>query len=161
MQLGRDLAALTHGDPAAQWGAALYHRLIQVALASGDAVDELPAVLATLPADQHRFTEVLDPRWTPQATRLPNGTVWICLAQAVWAVRTTDTFEAAVIAAIDLGGDTDTVAAVTGGLAGARYGVDAIPHRWTRKLHGHVPGSAELWRLDDLHDLTDRLLGGT
>jgi ADP-ribosyl-[dinitrogen reductase] hydrolase len=57
-------------------------------------------------------------------------------------------------AVIDLGGDTDTVAAVTGGLVGAVYGIDAIPSRWTNALHrqlqGHAPiagNIAELRRL--------------
>ena len=40
-------------------------------------------------------------------------------------------FAEAVRRAIDLGGDTDTVAAVTGGLAGAVHGVHDIPERWT------------------------------
>ena len=49
-----------------------------------------------------------------------------------------DSFDDAVVAAIDLGGDTDTVAAVTGGLAGAIHGIQAIPSRWTTYLHGAV-----------------------
>ena len=40
------------------------------------------------------------------------------------------------MAAIDLGGDADTVAAMTGGLAGAIHGIQAIPSRWTTYLHG-------------------------
>jgi ADP-ribosylglycohydrolase len=47
------------------------------------------------------------------------------LASAAWVLRTTTYNEDALRAAVDLGGDTDTVAAVTGGLAGACYG-------WTR-----------------------------
>lgn len=43
-------------------------------------------------------------------------------------------------AAIDAGGDTDTVAAVTGGLAGAVHGSGAIPSRWTEPLHVPLPG---------------------
>jgi ADP-ribosyl-[dinitrogen reductase] hydrolase len=158
IQLGRELAAVTHGDPAAQWGAALHHRMIQVAILGGDPIEELPAAFGFLPADQHRLAEMLEPQWTPAVTNLPNGTVWTCLAQAVWAVRSTETFESALVAAIDLGGDTDTVAAVAGGLAGARYGIDAIPARWTRPLHGHLPGYPEPWRVAELDNLTDRLL---
>ena len=92
---------------------------------------------------------------------MPNGTVWGCLAQAVWAVRNTDTFADAVIAAIDLGGDTDTVAAVAGGLAGAIHGVQAIPSRWTTYLHGHVTTAdgRRTYRTADLQDLTSRLIG--
>ncbi|MFF2021027.1 ADP-ribosylglycohydrolase family protein [Streptomyces sp. NPDC058171] len=62
-----------------------------------------------------------------------------------------DVFAGAVRAAIDLGGDTDTVAAVTGGLAGARYGSAAIPARWTDPLHVPLPGSGErVLRLPEL-----------
>ncbi|WP_442816639.1 ADP-ribosylglycohydrolase family protein [Streptomyces sp. NBC_01304] len=69
-----------------------------------------------------------------------NGAVWPCLGSALWALRTTRTYEEALSAAIDLGGDTDTVAAVTGGLAGAVHGAGAIPARWTEPLHLPLPG---------------------
>ena len=45
-------------------------------------------------------------------------------------------FEAAVKAAVALGEDTDTTAAVTGGIAGLRDGVGAIPARWRVGLRG-------------------------
>lgn len=98
--------------------------------------------------------------WEPaQATEF-NGAVWPCLGSAVWAVRTTGSFEEAVRAAVDLGGDTDTVAAVTGALAGAVYGVGAVPDRWTEALHVALPGAADprrVLRLPELLDLADRL----
>ncbi|MBR7502658.1 ADP-ribosylglycohydrolase family protein, partial [Mycobacterium tuberculosis] len=43
------------------------------------------------------------------------------------------------------GGDTDTVAAIAGGLIGAAYGVSAIPLGWKRRIHGW-PG----WRSEEL-----------
>ncbi|GGZ27992.1 hypothetical protein GCM10010387_21740 [Streptomyces inusitatus] len=67
---------------------------------------------------------------------------------------------AAIRAAIDLGGDTDTVAAVTGGLAGALYGPEAIPARWTEPLHVPLSGAERpgtVLRLGDLVDLARRL----
>ena len=39
-----------------------------------------------------------------------------------------------VLTAVNLGDDTDTVAAVAGSLAGAMYGYDAIPREWLDKL---------------------------
>lgn len=39
-----------------------------------------------------------------------------------------------VLKAVNLGDDTDTVAAITGGLAGALYGYDAIPEKWGNTL---------------------------
>jgi ADP-ribosyl-[dinitrogen reductase] hydrolase len=37
-----------------------------------------------------------------------------------------------------MGGDADTIAAITGGLAGAYFGYDAIPERWIRELAPEV-----------------------
>lgn len=41
-----------------------------------------------------------------------------------------------LIAAVRAGNDTDTVAAIAGALAGARYGGSAVPFEWRRRLHG-------------------------
>lgn len=43
-------------------------------------------------------------------------------------------FEDAIIGAVNDGGDADTIAAITGSLAGAYYGFDAIPERWVKQL---------------------------
>jgi len=43
-------------------------------------------------------------------------------------------FESAVLFAASLGGDTDTIAAMTGALSGANLGVEAIPDKWRHKL---------------------------
>ena len=56
------------------------------------------------------------------------------LEAALWCFATTDSFEAAVLAAANLGDDADTTAAIAGKVAGAFYGVDAIPGRWRRQL---------------------------
>ena len=45
-----------------------------------------------------------------------------------------DSFEAAVVYAISLGGDTDTIGAMTGAISGAYHGIDSIPERWKKKL---------------------------
>ncbi len=49
---------------------------------------------------------------------------------------------------------------MTGGLAGAYYGLDAIPARWTEPLHVPLPGfDGRVLRLPDLLDLAHRLAG--
>ncbi len=58
------------------------------------------------------------------------------LEAAVWCLLTTATFQEAVLRAVNLGGDTDTTGAVTGGLAGAAYGLPAVPERWLARLAG-------------------------
>ncbi|MHC8287893.1 ADP-ribosylglycohydrolase family protein [Pseudomonas sp. XS1P51] len=57
------------------------------------------------------------------------------LEAALWCFHHTDSFKAAILKAANLGDDADTSAAIVGQLAGAHYGVPAIPDRWLAKLH--------------------------
>ncbi len=59
-----------------------------------------------------------------------SGYVVATLEAAVWCLLTTDSYSECVLKAVNLGDDTDTVAAIAGGLAGALYGYDAIPKKW-------------------------------
>lgn len=58
------------------------------------------------------------------------GYVVDALEAAVWSLITTDSFDQALLKAVNLGDDTDTVGAIAGGLAGLYYGYDAIPEDW-------------------------------
>ncbi len=62
------------------------------------------------------------------------GYVLDSLEAALWAFATTESFEACVLAAANLGDDADTTAAVAGQLAGAFYGRAGIPRRWLERL---------------------------
>ena len=75
------------------------------------------------------------------------GYVIQTLEASIWCLLTTNNYEEAVLKAVNLGGDTDTTAAVTGGLAGLLYGFDSIPKTWVvsirkrnkinKLIHGH------------------------
>ncbi|MEV6583042.1 ADP-ribosylglycohydrolase family protein [Streptomyces sp. NPDC051582] len=161
MDAARRIAALTHGDRAAWEGTAVLHELVRVTLDGGDPLAALPEALGAVhPGHRERYGVVLGPHWHPgQATEF-NGAVWPCLGSAVWALRTTTGFAAAVRAAVDLGGDTDTVAAVTGTLAGALYGQAAIPPQWTAPLHVPLPGFGDrVLDADGLRALARSLAG--
>ncbi|MFI8235673.1 ADP-ribosylglycohydrolase family protein [Streptomyces sp. NPDC085866] len=159
MDAARRLSALTHGDPAAWEGTAVLHELIRVALTGEDPLIAVPDTLAALHPDHRaRYATVLAPDWHPDQATEFNGAVWPCLGSAVWALRTTASYEGAVRAAIDLGGDTDTVAAVAGALAGAVHGIDAVPKRWTELLHVPLPGFGDrVLRARELAGLAQRL----
>ncbi|MFD9328542.1 ADP-ribosylglycohydrolase family protein [Streptomyces sp. NPDC060065] len=161
MAAARSIAALTHGDRAAWEGTALFHELIRVALDGHDPLTAIPETLTAIHPDHHaRYATVLAPDWHPDQATEFNGAVWPCLGSAVWSLRTTGSYEQAVRAAIDLGGDTDTVAAVTGALAGAVYGANAIPARWTEPLHVPLPGSGgRILRSAELTALAHELAG--
>ena len=62
------------------------------------------------------------------------GYVVDALEAALWAVHRTGSFEDAVLAAVNLGDDADTTAAIAGQLAGAAYGLDGIPARWRERV---------------------------
>lgn len=59
------------------------------------------------------------------------------LEASVWCFLTTENFEQAVLKSTNLGDDTDTVAAVTGQIAGAYYGEIGIPAHWIEKLYDY------------------------
>ena len=62
------------------------------------------------------------------------GYVLDTLNAALWCLRNTSSYAACVLAAVNLGRDTDTTACVAGALAGAAYGIDAIPSEWMDAL---------------------------
>ncbi len=84
----------------------------------------------------------------PEADIKSSGYVVHTLEAAVWCLLTYDTYAATVLAAVNLGDDTDTTGAVAGGLAGLAYGEAAIPADWL----------AVLARRADIEDLAARLV---
>jgi ADP-ribosyl-[dinitrogen reductase] hydrolase len=89
-----------------------------------------------------------------------SGWVRHTLESAVWGLLTTNSFEDAVVQVVNLGRDADTAGAVIGALAGATYGLQAIPFHWRSVLRGEWPlGSGKAWSVADLMDLADRLAG--
>jgi ADP-ribosyl-[dinitrogen reductase] hydrolase len=76
-----------------------------------------------------------------------SGYVVKCLEAALWCFFQTDTFEAAILQAVNLGDDADTTAAVCGQMAGAFYGEAGIPAGWLEKL----------FMRDEIAELSDAL----
>ncbi|NQT74535.1 MAG: ADP-ribosylglycohydrolase family protein [Chloroflexi bacterium] len=61
-----------------------------------------------------------------------------------------NSFEEAVVYAISLGGDTDTIGAMAGAISGAYLGMDSIPAEWLAKLENRLyiePLATELWQI--------------
>ena len=69
---------------------------------------------------------------------IESGTGYVvdCLKSTFKVIRESNSYEETIKKAIALGNDTDTTAAVAGGLAGIIYGYDNIPKRWIKELRG-------------------------
>lgn len=63
-----------------------------------------------------------------------SGYVIDTLEAAIWCLLNTKTYKDCVLMAVNLGEDTDTVAAVAGGLAGLYYGYEYIPNEWITQI---------------------------
>ena len=63
-----------------------------------------------------------------------SGYIVDTLEAAIWCLLTTNDYKSCVLKAVNLGEDTDTIAAIAGGLAGALYGMENIPADWLNKL---------------------------
>ena len=63
-----------------------------------------------------------------------SGYVVDTLEASLWSLLKTENYKDAVITAVNLGNDTDTIGAITGSLAGILYGYDNIPNEWSNKL---------------------------
>ena len=124
---------LTHGAPQAVEACAFFAGLLRDAvLGAGKAAVLAPRDWAGVAAV--RAVAAGSWRGKDRAAIRASGYVVDTLEAALWAVGQTDSFEDALILAVNLGEDSDTAGAVTGQLAGALYGENAIPERWLRPL---------------------------
>ncbi|MFC4605861.1 ADP-ribosylglycohydrolase family protein [Rhodococcus kronopolitis] len=155
------IASLTHDDPQAIQACQLWSHAIRHAILHGT-FDGVRDYLDIAPADIAAYWgPLLDQaeRGTPEDFA-NNGWVVHALQTAWWAIASTDSSDDrhlrnALVAAVRAGGDTDTTAAIAGGLLGARWGGSAVPAGWRRILHGW-PG----YTAPDLERLALETVGG-
>lgn len=129
----------THGHPRSQVACAMFCLWARAELNGNDSAWEHAEIAlrrlgpdAGLPVDEIEL--VLAPVHRTQAAG--SGYVVDTLWSARVAMDQTIDYESAVRRAIAFGQDTDTTAAVTGGIAGIRYGLHGIPERWLQQLRG-------------------------
>jgi hypothetical protein len=70
----------------------------------------------------------------PEQEIYSSGYILHSLEASLWAFLTTDNFKDAVLKAVNLGDDADTIGSITGGLAGLFYGIEQIPTEWIETL---------------------------
>jgi ADP-ribosylglycohydrolase/protein-tyrosine phosphatase len=155
VEAAREVSELTHhdseaGDACVLWCLAIRHAVLNGVLDARIGLQHIPIERWDL------WTSRLDVAEASQPSDFKNNGWVVEALQGAWsAIATTpvpqddpaagvfraDHLRLALDAAVRGGGDTDTVAAIAGGLLGATYGASAVPAQWRRLLHGW-PGLA-------------------
>jgi ADP-ribosyl-[dinitrogen reductase] hydrolase len=133
-QLARAQSKVTHAAPECLDAAEVLARVLTAGI-EGRGHDALQAGLDAN-AESPRVKAVAEGSWRGKARNeiRSSGYVVDTLEAALWSVSGSTTFEEAVLKAVNLGDDADTVGAVTGQVAGAVWGYSGIPGAWTRRL---------------------------
>ena len=132
----KEIARMTHFDPSAADDCATYSIMVHNLINCDREIDYRRAIIPTTiktyfdSGMRYNCKALADNTFRPK----PSGYIVDSFAAALHCIFTTDTFEDALIKAVNLGGDADTIGAICGGIAGALYGFDSIPERWTTAL---------------------------
>ncbi|MGK9234041.1 ADP-ribosylglycohydrolase family protein [Inquilinus limosus] len=146
-RIAADQSRTTHGAREATEACVFFGERLRSAIL-GATKSEVLAPRAWDGAEKVRAIARGEWRGLPRALIQSSGYVIHTLEAALWAVDGTDSFEDALVLAVNLGDDADSVGAVTGQLAGALYGMSGIPQRWLEPL---------AWR-QRIVEMADRLI---
>ena len=139
------VSCLTHAHPRSQMACGFYNLMV-VELLKGTPPMESYLKALDLATDAYSispfseelsyFSRIFSRRIHEEAGNdiQSSGYVIHTLEASIWAFLRSSSFAEAVLSAVNLGDDTDTTGAVTGGLAGVHYGLEAIPEEWINAL---------------------------
>lgn len=135
----REDARLTHPNRVCLDANALFAMALAHAIDSGPTPRELYERIVTWANEGETCPEVRAcvgeaAGGPPEDYMTHMGWVLIALRNALWQLRHAPSLEEGVIDSVLRGGDTDTNAAICGGLLGAVYGLEAVPARWTAAI---------------------------
>jgi ADP-ribosyl-[dinitrogen reductase] hydrolase len=158
-QLTREVSSLTHAHIRSVISCFYYLEFARRLLYQEDKFaiyhslqSEVGSYLQTIPVPPHEIGTLhrllqQNIHELPEEEINSSGYVIHTLEASIWCLLTTGTYEEAVLKAVNLGDDTDTTGAVTGGLAGLLYGFEEISERWVESLA----------RREDIVDLAERV----
>ncbi|NPA80456.1 MAG: ADP-ribosylglycohydrolase family protein [Thermotogae bacterium] len=144
----RRYSSITHAHPRAILGSHLYVLMVMGIYRYGEPVEaydwareEVLRLWEGHPELIH-YRRILEGRiWDlPEEEIISSGYVVSSLEAALWSFMRAEDFQESVVIALNLGGDTDTIAALSGGLAGTLHGVEGIPEGWIALLPRGVVG---------------------
>lgn len=123
----KTIGCMTHWDDKSVDACILYTRMVHFSVSNGSCSKEALFELLRWSEYENGVVEMR-----------PTGYVVDSFHCALRCFFQSDSFRDAVAMAANLGGDADTIAAITGGLAGAYYGFSAIPQEWVAALDEQV-----------------------
>ncbi len=133
-RMAGDSTRTTHGAQEAIECSGLFALQLRAALEgkARDAILATPCPVALSP----KVRDIADGSYLAKASGEVRGSGYCVqsLEAALWCFAYTNSFEAAVLAAANLGDDADTTAAICGQVAGAFYGIQGIPGHWLERL---------------------------
>ncbi len=138
----RNVCRITHASPLSTDACVVYNTIVGEVLLNDLSIEEIRKVLEQIALSAEINSEVSDGinkalktsknEIAPFKDREPN--ILSIFETSLWIFLNSINFEDALVISINIGGDIDTIAAVTGGLLGIYYGLESIPKRWLRKL---------------------------
>lgn len=120
----REVSAITHAHPVAEWSCVALCDMLQTICRYGTPAKHVL---------WRRYGYIAS---RPVEAVKSDGYCEHTLEAALWCFMNTGSYADCVLTAVNLGGDTDTTAAVAGALAGVYYGFQAIPPKWVGQLRG-------------------------
>ena len=135
-EYAKNICKMTHWNKDAQNDCALMSMIINVLVDDGTKRD-IEDIVMSFPEEKEKRYNLGVIEGYPFMVE-PSGSSRNSMACALKCVLTTRTFRDAVLMAVNMGGDTDTIGAITGAIAGALYGADSIPKDWINALDDNV-----------------------
>lgn len=129
------MSALTHGHAISKIGCRIYGDIVQAILLGADK-QKLSEGVNVFGQEEYARLKSADFRSLPESQIGSTGYVVATLEAAIWCFLNTQSYADCVVKAVNLGSDTDTVAAVSGSIAGLYYGKKSIPAEWLEVLRG-------------------------
>ena len=133
----RAQAHVTHHNPLSDAGTECVNRMVQLGLDGAEKLDLLYGPVQQL-SDTHPGLA-----FRKRREENPSGFIVHTLRAVFQAFFDSDDFEQCLVEVVNRGGDADTTGAIAGMIAGAFYGLDAIPERWLKALDPVVRGRCE------------------
>jgi ADP-ribosylglycohydrolase len=136
-----NISGLTHGHLRSKIACVFYIEIAKSMLENNLTIDEHIKLAGNKikehykdSGELHHFKRIFNDELNDEDSISSKGYVITTFESVIYSLKNTDNFRDAVLKAVNLGRDTDTVGAICGGLAGIFYGFDSIPIDWINEI---------------------------